>query len=166
MSETLGSPEFTEQLPKSAEFDRSRKMANLSAEIAEATRAQLEAEVDAKNTELEAKGLVGSEVEFETTEEFAPTDEGYIYNFYGGSGTSRTQHIAGRFNGLSVLDTRGVAVNNKSGFKLRGIEPDRFVVCALVDASEYPDAQTLVPLRGIETPLLPRETWDDLLRTA
>ena len=161
MTERLGNPEFGEQLPNSTEFNRSRKMAISAAELAEATKAQLEAEVAARNAELEERGLIGSQVELETTEEFSYADDkfGLEYNFYGVRGYTPHQ-IAGRFNGLTVVDSAGATVNNKMGFKVQGIEPDRFVVCVAVDVPEEPEVKKYIPLRGIETALLPPEKWD------
>lgn len=166
MAERLTGQEFAEQLPKSAEFDKSRRLAISAIEVADATREQLEVEVAAKNTELEQQGLVGTYVQFETTEEFTPTHLGLQYSFYGVTGSARVQTIYGKFNGLTVLDTNEAHVRNMSGFKLRGIEPERFAVCASIDCPET-DTEgagvSLVPLRGIETPLLPRtEFYDDL----
>ena|SRR3990167_9915364 len=166
MAERLTGQEFAEQLPKSAEFNKSRRLAISAIEVADATREQLEAEVAAKNAELEQQGLVGLLVQFETTEEFTPTPLGLQYNFYGVTGSTRLQTIYGKFNGLTVLDTNGAHVRNMSGFKkIRGIEPKRFEVCASIDC---PPTDTegagvsLVPLRGIETPLAPREYWDNI----
>lgn len=166
MTETLGSPEFEEQLPKAAEFDRSRKMAVSAAELAEATKEQLETEVAAKNAELEENGLIGSQVEFGTAEEFSYTEEkGLEYNFYGVRGY-KSHQIAGRFNGLIVVDSTGAIVNNKMGFKVQGIEPDRYIVCAAFDVPEEPETRKYIPLRGIETALLPPEKWDDIALAA
>lgn len=167
MAERLTGQEFAEQLPKSAEFDKSRRLAISATEVADITREQLETEVAAKNAELEEQGLIDSYVQFETNEEFTPTPVlGLQYNFYGVTGSVRLQTIYGKFNGLTVLDTNGAHVRNMSGFKLRGIEPKRFEVCASIDC---PPTDTeggglsLIPLRGIETPLLPRtEFYDDL----
>src|SRR3990167_8998974 len=134
MTERLGGQEFAERLPKSADFDRSRQMAISAAELAAATKQQLEVEVAQRNEELEQEGLIGTLVEFETTEEFVDGQHlGLLYNFYGVRGSSRLRSIFGRFNGLTVLDTNGATVRNMTGFKLRGMEPERFVVCASID---------------------------------
>ncbi|MBI2588940.1 hypothetical protein HYW35_01915 [Candidatus Saccharibacteria bacterium] len=170
MAERLTGQEFAEQLPKSAEFNKSRRLAISAVEVADATREQLETEVAAKNAELEEQGLVGSYVRFETTEEFTPTSLGLQYNFYGVTGSVRLQTIYGKFNGLTVLDTNGAYVRNMSGFKLQGIEPERFAVCASIEcpATDTEGAGvSLVPLRGIETPLAPRtEFYDDIARAS
>ncbi len=166
MAETLQKQEFAEQLPPSREFERSRKMTIQAAELAEATRAQLEAEVAAKNAELEEKGALGSAVEFETCEGFRQTAEGLSYSFYGLKGSHRLKQVSGKFNGLTVLDTKEATIDNKSGFRFDGIEPEQLVVCASIEVSEDPEARTFAPLRGIEVALMPphREYWDDIAR--
>lgn len=176
MAEALRKQEFAEQLPKSAEFDKSRKLAISATEVADATREQLDAEVAARNAELEERGLVGTWVEFETTEEFVDGAHlGLLYNFYGVAGMPRSHRVGGTFKGLTVLDTAEAVVRNMSGFQLRGIEPERFMVCASIECPPIenlqgeiePEGVSLVPLRGIETPLLPRtEFWDDVATAA
>src|SRR3972149_1429012 len=114
MTERLGGQEFAEQLPKSADFDRSRRMAIQAAELAGSTKEQLEAEVAVKNAELEEQGLVGTWVEFETTEEFVDGAHlGLLYNFYGIARMTSLHRVGGTFNGLTVLDTAGAVVRKQ-----------------------------------------------------
>lgn len=178
MAETLKGRELAERLPESAEFNKSRRLAISAIEVVDATREQLEAEVAARNAELEEQGLVGKKFRITTTEELIPTrrgptpsGEGLLYTVYGFGDSGSSKVIAGIFEGLVVVDSKEASSQNVSGLKIRNFEPERLIVCVHLSAdpaSRGPfggpiGPYSLIPLQAIRNEgTLGNEFYDNL----